>query len=438
MDVRTTFSPNNPKSARANFDSENASLVNTANISSIQAMTGLQHKKQISQFTLLGFSKKILTKHNILSPRSDNPHRTRLCHSYRQASAIAPSISLSENLLDSRASITDVQTCGCVWACPVCYERKAVENGLEIQKAIAWAKSEGLTPVLVSLTAAHSNEMSLADFQNPFTDAYRKFTSNRRWRNFKKDFGVVHYIANNDTTYSDKNGWHYHKHMLFFVDLQDATTDDMRDAMDETLTEWWLDCLNEHGLSGKDEYALNVSNHENASSDYMAKIGLTTDESGNLHYEMTSATTKDGGRNIWDILMLANIGSIKNELLYIEYVAHMTGKNWITWSHGLHDIVDNFEIEETEPETGQDNKMVKWLLISDYWWDIVKWAYGYAELLDVAARTRDIWEVRGLLYVMRDNLRHENKLSDYYINYIPEIDSIADIRVHEDWQNDTS
>ena len=431
-----TFETETGTSNGALFGLRSKPLVNTANISSMPVNTGLAHKKQVSQFTLLGFAKKILTKHNITSARSGNPHRTRLCHSYRQSGAIAPTISLSKNPADSRASITDVQTCGCVWGCPVCYEREALQKGLEIQKAIAWAKSENLTPVLVSLTASHTNEMSLADFQEPFSNAYRKFTSNRRWRNFKSDFGVVHYISNNDTTYSDKNGWHYHKHMLFFLDLQDATTDEMREQMDETLTQWWIDCLNQYSLSGSEQYAVHVSNHKNASADYVAKIGLTTDDEGNLHYEMTSATTKDGGRNIWDILMLANIGSIKNELLYIEYVQHMTGKNWITWSHGLHDIVDAFEVEEEEVAEEEENKQVKWLLISDYWWDIVKWSYGYADLINVSARTRNIEDVRELLSAMRANLIDEDRLSDYYRNFKPIENSIADIRIHEDWKND--
>jgi hypothetical protein len=432
-----TFSPKLDFNIHTHSVAFDASLVNTANISSMPVNTGTKHKKQISQFRLLGFAKKILTKHNVLSPRSKNPHRTRTCHSYKQQISKDVSIALSENPQDSRASIRDVQTCGCGWGCPVCYERLAVEKGLEIQKAIAWAKSEGLRPVLVALTAAHTNMMSLADFEQPFSKAYTKFTSNRRWRNFKQDFGVVHHIANRDLTYSDKNGWHFHKHMLLFINLEDRDISEMHEAMDTELTSWWIECLNKYGLSGKNEYAVHVSTHENASSDYLAKIGLTTEDDGTLHYEMTSSSTKDS-RTIWDILMLANIGSDKNERLYVEYVEHMTGKNWITWSQGLHDLVDAFVPEiENEPETGQDNKMVKWISIGAYWWDMVKLAYAYDRLLNVAARTRDIEQIKELLRDIRYELYLDGKLWNREATIFIELQDPNMVTLHEDWKDES-
>jgi len=81
-------------------------------------------------------------------------------------------------------------------------------------------------------------------------------------------------------------------------------------------------------------------------------------------------------------------------------------------------------------------KKANWLKFSDYWWDIVKWSAGEARIIEVAAKTRSIESIRELLEAMSDELKEANKLPEYYQKFSPIENSIADMRVHEDWTDE--
>ena len=416
-------------------EAEGKRLVNTAKVSSTRVIAASQSINQRRRYSLLGAAKRFLTDANITAARSKNPHRTRHCHSYRHANAKNVSISLSENPLDSKAAIVDVQTCGCGWSCPVCFERLALEKGLDIANALAYFEAQKLTPILIALTARHSNEMSLKETETALSRAYGRFTSGRVWRRLKKKFKIKHYIANRDTTYGDRHGWHPHRHMCMALDLVEGAKSDIEEDFNKELTTWWLECLEKEGLTATRKHGLYVSTHENASSEYLSKQGITIDKKGKLQFEMTSSNTKNS-RTVWDCLMLAEMGSHKNKMLYLEYVQHMTGKAWITFSHGLKDLVRHWLGTKPAKEGPPgDNRMIKWLEIGDYWWFIVKISNGYARLVDCAAKTRSIDQVKELLH----DLRHECYLNgllwrNQAIEFLPLHDPHM-VRLHENWIN---
>jgi hypothetical protein len=377
------------------FTGEQSSpLGNTANISS----TG---SKTVKKYSLLNHAAKLATDANVLSKRSGNPHRVRSCHKNRAYGQDAITIKLSGNdVHNPNASYGGLQTCESIWACPVCAARIAVEKGQDILKALEWAKRENLAPVMVALTARHHAGMQLSWFKDLFKGSWEMFSSGRRWKHFKKKFGIKHYIVNREVTRGD-SGWHYHMHLLLFLDFGELKAA-AADSLQAELEAYWIHCLETHGLEGLPEIALHVSAHGNVGQSYLTKIGITINEKdGRLEYEMTSSETKSG-QSIWDILRHSYYGDESASALYIEFIEAMQDTNFITFSHGLADLLENIELPESESVAS--NEKTDFAEISPYWWGIVRRSGAMGKLLEQAMLTRDINHLRQYLWHLQDEL----------------------------------
>lgn len=385
----------------------NAPLGNTANISSAQ-------QKTVKKYTLLNHVQRLATDANLLSKRSGNPHRVRFCHAHRAFGSDAITIKLSGNdVHNSTASFGGLQTCGSVWACPVCAARIAVEKGQEILKALEWAKQENLAPVMIALTARHHAGMQLAWFKDLFKGAWEMFSSGRRWRFFKKKYGIKHHIVNREVTRGDC-GWHYHMHLLLFLDFGELKAA-AADSLQKDLEAFWIECLEKHGLEGIPEIALLVSSHGNVGKNYLTKIGITINEKdGKLEYEMTSSDTKKG-RSIWDIARHSYYGDEEASRLYLEFVEAMQDTNFITFSHGLSDLLENIELPEKESPA--DSEKTDFAEISPYWWSIVRRAGAMGKILEQAAISRDIAHLRECLWAWQEELIDAGLLQGYHRKY---------------------
>ena len=349
------------------------------------------HKRRTRRYRILGHAQSLLIKADVRSERSGNVHRTRMCHAATSHSSDSVTISLTKDELNSEATITGVQTCGCVWACPVCVHKVMIEKGQLIQKAIAWSDTVGLIPVMITLTASHHAGMSLKWFRDRFKAAYQTFTNHRKWRDFKRIFGVRHHIANVEITRGD-NGWHYHKHLLLFMDKTVISQSLDGKEVYNFLAQYWLDCLAKNELTGIDEIALDVSTHGNVGEQYLTKIGLSHKE-GNLEFELTGQVNKSG-MSIWDILKRSYSGNEYYSYLYLEFVREMTGENFLTCSHGLNDILEELKLPESEGDNAPKTaEFEEWLDLSPRMWYVVKKAKIYHEILDIAARSRNVVKV---------------------------------------------
>jgi hypothetical protein len=389
------------------IEGHSPSLGNTANISSASLKT-------VKKYTLLNHAQKLATDSNLLSKRSGNPHRVRFCHAHRAFGADSITIKLSGNdVHNPNASYGGLQTCGSVWACPVCASRIAVEKGQEVLKALEWAKRENLAPVMIALTARHHFGMELEWFKTLFKGAWEMFSSGRRWKRLKKKYGIKHQIVNREITLGDA-GWHYHMHLLLFLDfaaLKSAAADDLQNDLES----FWIECLEKHGLEGLPEIALKVSSHGNVGKTYLTKIGITINEKdGKLEYEMTSSDTKKG-KSIWDILRHSYYGDEEASRLYIEFVEAMQDTNFITFSHGLAKLLENIELPESQSPA--DSAKEDFAEISPYWWTLVRRSGAMGKLLEQAIATRDINHLREYLWSLQEEAIDAGHLASYHRHF---------------------
>jgi hypothetical protein len=245
--------------------------------------------------------------------------------------------------------------------------------------------------------------MPLSWLKEKFKQAHRYFVQSRRWRELKAIFGIKHSIKAVEVTYGFEHGWHPHQHAILF-----AHADAINSASHETLETWisdcqdlWLQALEHVGLWGLKEIALDVKVSADVKKDYIAKLGLSDDETANLDYELSGGMNKEqGGRKIWSLLHSAWQGHKEFEQLYIEYVEAMTGDNWITWSHGLKALCKIEEMADEEAANifaDLENDSLELMAISDDEFLPVRKLHAIGDLLELAATSRDENTVREFL-----------------------------------------
>jgi len=388
---------------------------------------------QYAAYKVLAWCQGSLYRHNVTNT-SDAPHRTRFCSSVRAYQAETITLRLSEDPDNSRAALAGVQTCGSVWSCPVCSRRIALERAKEISAALDYARSENLTPIMLTLTARHDTSMALSWLQDRFRAAWRKMSQHRRYRQLREVLQIKHSIKATEITHGD-NGWHYHSHGILFVPNQaihDASLDELK-AWQSAVESLWLHCLHDVGLSGERGIAANVSYHGDVKEKYLTKLGLNFDQKSNAKYELTSGMNKtQGGRNIWQIARSAMRGNYRDELLYIEYVQAMQGVNWITWSHGLKDLVGVQDIaDDTISENDNESIFLDFLDITDDQFAPVRRLGLIAELLEVTSATRDVQTVIAWLAAL-DSLARANEHDAYIERLRAEYqDALARLRISQ-------
>lgn len=386
-----------------------------------------QSKGKYKRFYNLSFAQHLLIENNVKSERSGNIHRTRLCHAVRSSHADVITLKISNSDSQSNgASLSGVQTCGSVWACPVCSARIAMQRGKEIGYVIDEMIKTGHIPLMMTNTASHKKDTHLPTFIKKFGDAWRMFTQSRKWRNLKNTLGIKHSIKAIEATHTRQNGFHHHQHGILFAHADKINSMKPFQVQDwqASVTELWLHCLDKNGLSGSKGRALDIQMSGDVKKDYLSKLGLLDGDTTNLDYELTAGRNKTyKGRNIWQILQSARLGNEADAKLYIQYVQAYDGKNWITYSRGLKDLVnledmpDEEVAEEEEIESTDYQPLID---ISDVEYAPVRHYRAYGELLTLASKTRNADVIKAYLVELREKynatdagLAREKMLAQY-------------------------
>jgi len=371
-------------------------------------------EKVVKRFALLDHAKMLLGSIDLRNRKGERPHATRTCHAYKCHNSEGIILKLNNNPQESRASYSGVQTCGNIHACPVCSSRAAAEKAEFLIKALRWAKLTNKKDFMLTLTARHNRYMTLEELETRFKAAWNSFTGHRTWRKLKKKLGISHWIANIEAPYGE-NGWHYHKHIILFCDWELLKEADFQ----VDFANLWIDCLALHGLEALPERAAKITTGSHVGDEYLTKCGIAVTESnGRLEYEMTGTKEKDS-QSHWELLELSYYGNAHAGNLYIEYVQHMTGKNFLTTSHGLNDEIAALPEEAAAAaDEGTADEMNDWAEISPYWWDeVIRPAKGMSEVLKTAAKTRNLNHVRELLWELQEKLIQSGALDDYHRKY---------------------
>lgn len=261
--------------------------------------------------------------------------RTDKCLRLRQGSK---EIQVWQSIEYKTTSYSGLQTCGSVWACPVCSAKIAERRRVEIIAAMTAHKASGGCMNLLTLTAPHQRTDCLADLLKKQALALKKMFADRTVRSVLADMGVLGQIRALEVTHGRKsdynNGWHPHYHLLLFagsgVDLARFDRSQMMD-WSVKLYQRWAACCVAAGLGMPSfDHGIKLDDGSKAAK-YVAKWGLED--------EMTKGHTKKAmhGETPFDFLRAYVDDPTDKQAgaLFKEFAETFKGKRQLYWSPGL-------------------------------------------------------------------------------------------------------
>lgn len=265
---------------------------------------------------------------------------------------IAPTVSL--HLMDvgdgkSRAAWKGIKICGNVWGCPVCASRISQTRRAEMNTLLAWARKEGLIPVMLTLTARHGRGDRLADLLKAMKSAKQRLRQRQEWIRLP----YVGSVTATEMTYG-RSGWHPHFHEIVLLKVEDEAE---ALAMVAALARAWRVSLRAFGLDGA-AAAFDAQGAARA-GDYVAKWGAAE--------EVTLTNSKGGkagkGETPRELVRRAGAGDAEARELWLEYFAATSKarRKQLVWSPGLKarcGLKDVADEEAAEAESAEEDDQI--------------------------------------------------------------------------------
>lgn len=249
-------------------------------------------------------------------------------------------VDVIHNKQEGRARFSGLQTCGSVWACPCCSGTVSEHRRSELNALLAWARSQGLHPVMLTLTARHNQTTDLRTQLDGMKNAKRRMVSNRTFVKLRAH--LVGYVTATELTGGGFNGWHPHFHQVM---LLKAATESEALAHVEGLRTAWLSSLRAEGLDGAGA-AFQVQG-ASAAGNYITKWGAAE--------ELALGAVKKGrdGKTPFQLLSsFSDTGDTRAGLLFTEYAKVFKGRRQLVWSPGLKKLA---RIEEVTDEQAAED-----------------------------------------------------------------------------------
>ena len=250
------------------------------------------------------------------------------------------------------AHLRGLQSCGSVWACPVCSEKISRLREEELTEAIE--RWEGST-IGVTLTFSHGRHDDLGELLAMLRQTLKTLHASRGYRELKSDYGFAKsqgggQVRALEVTHPkpgtpNANGWHPHLHYAIFSVRTDLTESDIAD-LEERLYLLWLTHCQKAGLAAPTRERGVVASLD-SSATYVSKWGLGP-ELTRSEYKTDSQKTRC---NPWQLLaMAAEKGPHSHEAgqLFREYAEAFKGQRQLYYSPGLKDFLGMNDKTDTE------------------------------------------------------------------------------------------
>ena len=291
---------------------------------------------RLERFALQSVSRRIL-------PRS----RTAKCLRLHQANK--PEVDLWRTLSGS-VVYGGLQTCGSVWACPVCASKVTERRRLELRHAMAVHSEGGGSVYMVTLTNPHYAHSDLNALLKDQAKAMSYFNGHKAAHRLWSGIGAVGTVRVLEVTHG-VNGWHPHFHILVFA-RSGLDLDDCRSAFFRL----WLRCCELSSLPRPSfEHGVRFDGGDQAGrflAEYAAKNGVDDSHWG-LDHEMTKGHLKRSkavsGRSPFDLLRSYLYQNDKpSGALFAHFAAAFKGKKQLVWSHGLKQLFSVDDLSDSD------------------------------------------------------------------------------------------
>lgn len=230
----------------------------------------------------------------------------------------------------SAAHMAGLMVCGSPWFCPVCASRVSERRRVEVARAVAWVEASGAQMVLTTFTLRHQDCHSLKASLGALLGAYRRMHQQREYRALRASYGLTHSIKAVEVTWSPRNGFHPHLHVLQVlpggVELR---------RYGSAVSAAWRSALEHFGFSASAAVGVDVRASWEDVKDYVTKLGRTW----GAPEELTKANTKRGRKDSltpWDLLRsVRDTGDEVHAERFREFARTMKGSHQLQWSRFL-------------------------------------------------------------------------------------------------------
>ena len=232
-----------------------------------------------------------------------------------------------------------VETCGSVWACPVCAVKITEGRRLDIEAVLKGHRDAGGVAFMATLTIPHHRFQSCGELRRAVSGAWRKAKGGKAWVCARDRFAFLGDIRALEVTHGS-NGWHPHLHVLIF--FRPGTPKPTMQGFGGWLFDAWARAIERLGFGkcSADAFTFDVVNADEGAGEYVSKWGASL--------ELTKAHIKEGrsGRTPWQILRdFSETRKPRDAALFREYALAFKGARQLTWSRG-------FKTAQGRPEIG--------------------------------------------------------------------------------------
>lgn len=325
--------------------------------------------KKCERFALQSVARKFLPK-----------TRTDKCLRLRQK---GQQIQIWQSVEFQTTTYAGLQTCGSVWACPVCSAKISERRRVELLAAMDAHKAAGGAVSMLTMTTRHGRRDDLVQLLDQQATALKYFNKDFSVRKVFDEMGVIGQVRALEVTHGRKslknNGWHPHYHILKFGTFVPSLTQ-LAD-WEERLFDRWVSCCLRAGLGAPTrEHGLKLHDGSRAAL-YATKWGLDR--------EMTSGHTKKAlhGETPFDLLRahFANDADEQCGPLFREFAEAFKGKRQLHWSKGLKRRFAVAEVSDEElAEKQDDDARLLGIVTLEQWRNVLR-VEGRGVLLQVAA-----------------------------------------------------
>jgi hypothetical protein len=253
------------------------------------------------------------------------------------------------------AGFTGLQTCGSVWACPVCSAAIRQGRSLEVEHAATEHARAGGRLVFVTFTLPHTVRDTLTDLLSELNGAWKRVQQSRGFRGRRAALGIAS-VRSLEVTYG-RNGWHPHLHLLLFID---EGSDDALADLAGYLDAAWADAVERGGRKRPNEHGTRVQpvtlGAAATLAKYLTKVQDAHGDAWSVGAEMARGDLKSGRRHDsltpFDLAEHAAAGDRRGLALWREYEEATRGRRCLTWTvglrerYGLPDEVEDLALSE--------------------------------------------------------------------------------------------
>lgn len=218
-----------------------------------------------------------------------------------------------------------LETCGSVWACPVCASKVSEGRTVEVSKVLSDHRAAGGTAYMATLTIPHMHMQTCKELKDVVTNVWRYVKMGAPWERAREKYGYMGDVRALEVTHGG-NGWHPHIHVLVF--FHPGVAPHHAEAFSRWIFERWARGVEKrgYGCCSTNAFTFDLAAEDSGAADYVAKWGAAM--------ELTKANVKEGkgGRHPFQILGDWKPGNRRDAALFIEYAKAFKGARQLTWA----------------------------------------------------------------------------------------------------------